>query len=169
MATERRKIPGFDSRYTVDEKGRLYNDDCRIYGTIDSLGYRSVSILTTDGKYRNVRIHRLVALAWVPGRDAEHDTVDHINADKLDNRAENLRWVSASENGKLAAYEQGLHARKPVRVKATRVSDPSECQFFRGIAEAAKELSINYWHIHAIVHGTDPSRHSAGGWRFETA
>jgi len=50
-----------------------------------------------DGKNSVVRIHRLVALAWVSNPENK-PAVDHINRNKTDNRAENLRWVSTMEN-----------------------------------------------------------------------
>ena len=55
-----------------------------------------------------VRLHRLVALAWVDNDDwAGKPITDHINGDKGDFHADNLRWVSFAENARLKA-EQGL-------------------------------------------------------------
>ena len=63
----------------------------------DGGGYVCVS-LKRDGqkKYRNVSVHRLVALAFIPNTENK-PTVDHINRDKADNTVENLRWFTHSE------------------------------------------------------------------------
>ena len=59
-------------------------------------GYVCVSI-----KRRIQSKHRLIALQFIENDDTDNKTqIDHINRNKLDNRIENLRWVTASENNK---------------------------------------------------------------------
>ena len=42
-------------------------------------------------------VHRLVALAFIPNPDNKQ-FVDHIDTNKLNNNASNLRWTTISEN-----------------------------------------------------------------------
>ena len=51
-------------------------------------------------KYHQVHglyVHRMVAELFIPNPENK-PFIDHINTNKLDNRAVNLRWVTATEN-----------------------------------------------------------------------
>lgn len=48
-----------------------------------------------NGEHRS--IHQLVAEHFVNPPDTRHRTVDHMNGNKLDNRVQNLRWLTPAE------------------------------------------------------------------------
>ena len=60
----------------------------------NGLGYLQVNL---SGIRVPQLVHRLVAKAFITNPENK-PTVDHINGNKLDNRVENLRWVSHKEN-----------------------------------------------------------------------
>lgn len=51
-----------------------------------------------NGGKKNLQVARLVAHAFVDGYDEEHCTVNHEDGNPLNNRADNLTWMSQSEN-----------------------------------------------------------------------
>ena len=63
-------------------------------GTHDK-GYKRISLVSMDGKSKSHYVHRLVMSAFC---EPSGLYVDHINGIKEDNRLENLRYVTNSEN-----------------------------------------------------------------------
>jgi|GEM_PF-2944320 len=51
-----------------------------------------------------ISLHSIVAILYVPGRDLIRNQVDHIDNNRYNNAASNLRWVSPSEN--IRAYHE---------------------------------------------------------------
>lgn len=65
----------------------------------DDDGYMFVWLGRPNGGEVNAQVHRLVAQAFCENPDPKNKTVvNHINGNKSDNRAENLEWVTHSEN-----------------------------------------------------------------------
>ena len=94
--------------------------------------------LWKDGKEKGWLVSRLVGLAWCDGY-LEGLTINHKNGDTTDNRAENLEWVTRSENVK-KGFEDGLYAsiQKPVML-----THGANTHIFRSMSEASTFLGRN--------------------------
>lgn len=66
-----------------------------------------VSMTHDSGKRKNLITSRLVGFAFLEGHSKEKNTINHKNGDVTDCRAENLEWVSQSENNLHAYVELG--------------------------------------------------------------
>lgn len=59
-----------------------------------------------------MRVHRLVAFAFLDNDDPEHKTVvDHIDNDPMNNMAINLRWASPKGNYDNSKSEEQTYTR----------------------------------------------------------
>lgn len=90
-------IAGYEGRYQVSTLGRVRNSRT---GTIrklvkDGSGYLKINLT----RYDQPLVHRLIAKAFIPNPENKPE-VNHKNRNKLDNRLDNLEWVTGSENMK---------------------------------------------------------------------
>jgi hypothetical protein len=86
-----------DDQYAVSDEGYVMNMKTgHILRLLDdSRGYARVDL---HGKHR--KVHRLVAERFLPGPTQEGLVVDHIDRNRLNNHASNLRWVTSKENSR---------------------------------------------------------------------
>ena len=91
------EIVGYEN-YLIYPDGKVQNKKTKRYlkSTVNSRGYYHLD-LCKNGKKKSYKIHRLVAEHYIDNPENKKE-VDHINRDKLDNRIENLRWTTSSEN-----------------------------------------------------------------------
>ena len=58
---------------------------------------------SSGGVLSHKYVHRLVAMAWLPVGELWQNQIDHINGNRFNNRADNLRWCSNLENQRYAS------------------------------------------------------------------
>lgn len=140
-------VVGYEGKYEVSDQGLVRSLDRLVSchkvfvrtqrGRVLSAGpwrkgYLSVC-LADDGKKKTTFVHHLVLEAFVGPRPSPDYEGCHNNGDRLDNRAENLRWDTASANQR----DKVNHGRNP---EANKTHCP------RGHSLAAPNLVVGIAH-----------------------
>ena len=168
-----KKIPGFPN-YSVSSEGRIRFDGRR-HEVIDSLGrhsvrnyrpkvlkpthadghYPSVSLLK-NGERTRAMVHTYVALAFI-GKRPKDMQVRHVDGDKTNNKAKNIRYGTVRENaGDKAKHGTLLSGEKCSWAKLTE----KDVRAIRRRAKAgevqrrlSEEYGVNPMQISRIVRG----------------
>ena len=158
-----RDIEDFEGRYRISDHGRVFSLISKKLLNIytNSGGYQCVYLYEADtGHYKNFKIHRLVAAAFIPN-PFNLPQVNHKNEDKTYNYYTNLEWCSAAYNNN--------YGTRTLRAAITRAM-PVVCietgVIYWGAREAARQVGIHN-HISECCNG---KRKSCGGyhWRWAT-
>jgi hypothetical protein len=103
-------------------------------------------------------VHRLVAKAFVSNHDNKSQ-VNHIDGNKLNNRADNLEWVNNSEN-QLHAYKLGLQpSRAGEKNNKAKITDKDVTllkQLYnsgKSVVEVSKTMNISLGSTRHIIYG----------------
>jgi len=105
MSTEQwkplEKFPG----YKISDLGRVYSEKRSkvLKNRVTTTGYEIVDLPVGNKKYKSFHIHSLVAENFVPNEDPENLTnIIHLNWERADNRANNLKWASRADTSAYA-------------------------------------------------------------------
>ena len=101
---EWKAIEGYDGKYLVSNKARIkslkHKKEKLLTAFPNNKGYLRVC-LCRNGQGRHYLVSRLVAEAFCENmRPEEARVVDHIDGNIRNNNADNLQWLSLSENAK---------------------------------------------------------------------
>lgn len=134
--------------YEVSNEGRIRNVRTgRILRTyVDERGLEIIK-LSNNKIGKTKKIHRLVAEAFCECEEEGYDVI-HIDGNKLNNRADNLEWLSRSDVRR-KYYETGRmqsNRKKRIRIKETgEVYDSIvECSESTGMCKSTISRCVNY-------------------------
>lgn len=164
-------IPDYEGKYQISNKGRVKslprNDKfCKrgyeiiMKAFVCGSGYQEV-LLSLDDRRKPMLIHRMVAEAFVPNPDGKQE-VNHKDGNKTNNDANNLEWVTPSENIR-HSYDTQINkgrGRKVVCVETGEVFD--------SIKEAADKYGLQVPLIWKCCNG---KQKTTGGyhWNYKEA
>ena len=122
-----------------------------------------VTDLCKNGVKKHHLVHRLVAEAFIPNDDIFATTVNHIDEDKTNNRADNLEWLSHGDNMRYSMkgetgreWEGRNHASKKVLCVETGEIFESTTKASRWLGFSSHVVSVS------ILKG-----YRAGGYHWE--
>lgn len=159
-------IPGYEGLYEVSNKGRVkslerdiidkngkkYHRKERILKSLpDGNGYFQVCLHDNKGESKRLRVHRLVAEAFIPNPDNKSQ-INHKNEIKTDNCIDNLEWVTAKENSNYGTHNERV-AKAGYRSVAQYTEDGNLVKVWSSLKRAGCSLGICYQNISAAARG----------------
>lgn len=116
-------ICGYEGLYAITRDGRVWSYPKTRTGSRGGVSHNGIwlkpsmcrggylrALLSSHGRTKTASVARLVASAFIPN-PSKLPEINHINGVKTDNRAENLEWVTRSQNQRHARLT-GLHGER---------------------------------------------------------
>jgi len=98
---EFKDVLGYEDIFQISRTGVIFSKRTNkvLKTRIGKTGYRIIStkIGGRKGICKTLKVHRLVAITYIPNPDKK-EHVNHIDGDKLNNNASNLEWNTPREN-----------------------------------------------------------------------
>lgn len=122
-------VNGYESLYQISNYGNvksfiIYPNGKLLKPCLDSKNYLYV-VFYKDKKGKTQRIHRLIALAFLPKVEGK-EIINHIDGDRVNNAITNLEWCTHKEN-MVHAVATGLKKPSELQKEVTRQRSKKKC------------------------------------------
>ena len=160
----------YASKWEVSDEGRIKRDGQYIEPKINDWGYKVLSFGC---------VHKIVAEAFVPKTEEDiklgRNEVDHIDSNRLNNAANNLRWCTHTENVSFplarehqyeSAKNNGFKGRPPKKPVLQCDTEGNLIAEFDSVLEAGYACNIWKGGISMVLKG---KQKTAGGyvWKYK--
>lgn len=109
-----RKLKSLAYLYEISNNGILRNIKSKkiLKGCYNKDGYIRYSFSNKKLPFWNKFCHQLVMEAWGEPKPEWAECIDHINRNRKDNRIENLRWATISQNKRNTNFNQSKFSKE---------------------------------------------------------
>jgi hypothetical protein len=152
--------------YFVSNKGRFKNNMGKITIFKNNDSYLTITIKNKNKTIVH-QLHRIVSKLFVPNKDENKLFVNHIDGNKLNNCADNLEWVTKSENTK-HAHKLGLITKNCRKVNQYDINNNFIAQY-NSIKEASVILKLDKSSIGHVCAKDRRGSKTCGGFVFKYA
>ena len=158
---EWRDIPGYEGIYQASNMGRIRTAEgkttfSRRHGVrtwkqrvmkqkcyCNSKGRRDYRVeLWKNGTHKTWLVSRLIALTWCYGY-SEGLTVNHIDGNHLNNRADNLEWLSLGDNVRHGFYTGLFHS----QIRCALIDENGNRTEYRSQSQASRSIGRSNQYI----------------------
>jgi len=156
-------IDNITYNYEVSSLGNVRSTTTkRILKTCLRNGYLSLTICIDNTK-KTYNVHQLIALMFLGKKENDNIIVNHKNGDKIDNKIENLEYITYKENTK-HAIENKLAPKVTKKVHKLDSKTLEILKTYNSIIEAAEDNNMDGRHISCVCKGT---RTTSGGFKWK--
>lgn len=166
MENEAWKKTYLNENYSVSNLGRVRHDTKNLILKPFKIGTKNHQYLAVDvGKKKSVKVHRLVAIAFLG--ESDKPQVNHIDGNHFNNCVDNLEWVTGSENCihayRVLGREKTTGAKNYNARKVVRIEDG---KLYYCLKDAAKDNNLKS-HASILTSIKRPHRKAAGyHWKY---
>ncbi len=128
--------PGYFVSNTGKVRSTRNHRDIILTPRVGIFGYHFVNLYDENRKMKSVKIHRLVANAFIPNPN-NLPQINHINEDKANNNVLNLEWCTAKYNLNYNGLQKRQHDLQKRKTGAFD-QDMNLIHYFQSATEAAE-------------------------------